>query len=399
MYKEILVMMLPMSLYALNLGSIDVITTQSREELSSSEAMSVDFVDASKAETYQVDTLSDLASLIPNLNISGIGSRNKKTFTLRGVSNYVAYQSSVAVYIDGIPLPFSYGYGLLDMNNITTVEFTKGAYGAIFGKGAQSGVMRVSTHAPSQDTQAKLSFELGSYQHQSLSGYILGATPYKSLNYSLSFNKEGFNGYSLNTLTGNRFDKEDISTINAKLHFTPSDDFDIALHYAHATSDDGGSPFTTNRKNNIRSIDDEAIDGFNKLQSDRLGLFAHYKWGEYRLSSSTSYVKQTMDSSDYIAVLEGVTLLTDTDIEEFTQDIELQRSFDNSDIKLGLFYSKKLRFEYREDQILWHLYPIPLSSKNSIEDPDEVLALSAKYNYYLGDSFLLTAGFRYQESQ
>ncbi|MEA2028969.1 MAG: TonB-dependent receptor, partial [Campylobacterota bacterium] len=103
--------------------------------------------------------------------------------------------------------------------------------------------------------------------------------------------------------------------------------------------------------------------------------------------------------SDYVPLLGGLSIFLDTTIEEFTQDFQLKRTFESSDLTLGLFYSKKFSFNYNDNQILWNLYPVAIESINSMDYPDEVVALSAKYNYYVDDTFIFTAGFRYQESK
>lgn len=154
-----------------------------------------------------------------------------------------------------------------------------------------------------------------------------------------------------------------------------------------------------NSKANIRTIDNEPIDEYNKLQSDRLGLVINYKWDQYALKSTTSYVKQVMSKSDYVDLLGGLSIFLDTTIEEFTQDFQLKRTFESSDLTLGLFYAKKFGYDYLENQTLWNLYLVAVESINSVEYPDEVIALSTKYNYYVGDKFALSAGFRYQEKK
>src|SRR3989339_1923835 len=63
-----------------------------------------------KLDTFSTRSLQDLSSVIPNTNISGIGNRMDKTISLRGVSNYVSFESSVGMYIDDTPVPFSYGF-------------------------------------------------------------------------------------------------------------------------------------------------------------------------------------------------------------------------------------------------------------------------------------------------
>jgi outer membrane receptor protein involved in Fe transport len=86
----------------------------------------IDIVDANKTNTLNINSIEDLSSVVPNTNISGIGTRSDRTFTFRGISNYLTYESSVAMYIDDAPVPFSYGYGAVDMKNIKTIEVLKG---------------------------------------------------------------------------------------------------------------------------------------------------------------------------------------------------------------------------------------------------------------------------------
>jgi iron complex outermembrane receptor protein len=394
-----LLLIVPLTLSAQTLDPIVVATTANMQEQTHQAVGNRESIEAPLLDLYQIDSVGDIGTLMPNVNISGIGGRSNQTFTIRGVSNYVAYESSVAIYVDGVPLPFSYGYGLIDTNNLTSVVLSKGGGASLFGKGSESGRLEFTTHHPSKETKGELSLELGSYNHQSLHGFVSGETAYESLFYSLAFNHERFDGYSHNALTGNRVDHQDLNAFHAKLRYEPSDDLSLSFVYSKNRSDDGGSAFTVNSKEQIRTVTDEPMDEFVTLRSDRLGVEARYRWGDYLLESSTSYVKQVMDKGDYIAVVGGVSLLRDSRIEEITQDLQLKRSFESSDVRLGLFYSKKLAFYYAEDQVLLNLYPTPMTSSNQIEDPDEVMALSAKYDYYFNDQFSLSAGFRYQESR
>ena len=111
---------------------------------------SVDIISKKDIEDTKINNIEDISSLISNVNISGVGNRSDRTFTFRGISNYVSYESSVAVYIDNIPIPFSYGYSAFNMNNIENIEVLKGPQGTLFGKNANAGVINIQTKPTSK---------------------------------------------------------------------------------------------------------------------------------------------------------------------------------------------------------------------------------------------------------
>ncbi|QOY51001.1 TonB-dependent receptor plug domain-containing protein [Candidatus Sulfurimonas baltica] len=153
------IIMLFLNTFAIVLSAIElpVVTIESSklEETSQESTSTVNIIDKKKLAITSVKSIKDLSSVISNTNISGIGNRSDKTFTIRGISNYVAYESSVAMYIDDVPIPFSYGFGMVDMHNIKTIEVLKGAQGTLFGKGAESGVINIYTNKPTKKFQAK----------------------------------------------------------------------------------------------------------------------------------------------------------------------------------------------------------------------------------------------------
>jgi outer membrane receptor protein involved in Fe transport len=200
-------------------------------------------------------------------------------------------------------------------------------------------------------------------------------------------------------MTGNNFDYKDFTSFSAKLNYKPSDTLDITLSYVKSDSDDGGAPFTTNSTENPFNIDGEAIDDSLKIQSDAFSLRVKYQEDKTSFSSTTSLSKYSQQKSDYIGILGGIDLDTDIDIQEFVQEFKYKRKFENADLTIGAFYSDKTTFDYQENITLLTLYPMPISSLNTLEVPDKNIALFTQYRYYFNENYSLMAGLRYQESE
>lgn len=383
------------TLHAIDLAPITVESSKLEDSRLESTS-SITMINKEKLELSDTKSIEELSSLVSNTNISGVGNRHNKTITMRGISNYVTYESSVAVYIDDVPVPFSYGFGMLDMSNVKSVEVLKGAQGTLFGKGAQSGVINIYTKTPTKTFSNEVSASYSSYNTNKFHAVVAGPTSNEDLTYSFAITKETSDGYARNKLTQSNFDYQDFVSFSGKLRYNPSTPLDISLNYTKSKSDDGGSPFTINIKQNPFSIDNEPFNDYVKMDTDMLSLIVKYKENDYTFTSATSYAKESVLSDNYIGILGGLFIGTDIDIQEVTQEFRLKQDFDNSELLVGAFYSDKLQFDYKENQKL--LVP-NLNSLNSLENPDKNLALFTQYKYYLGEHFSLMAGVRYEETK
>lgn len=397
------VLLLPLFTLTLPVSAVELpmikIESSKLEDTEVDSSSTVDIIDKEKLKTSNIKEINELSSMVPNTNISGIGTRTNKTITMRGISNYVTLESSVAMYIDDTPAPFSSGFGMLDFKNIESIEVLKGAQGTLFGKSAQAGVINIYTKSPTKTFKSKASLGFSSYNTKEFYAHISGPTFNKDLTYSISLTKDSSDGFVKNELTDSKFDFTNFSSLSAKLRYNPDSPLDISLNYTKSISDDGGSPFKINTKENPFSIDNEPSNDFSKMDTDMLSLIAKYKESDYTFTSATSYAKNAVQRYDYVAILKGLDLNYDINIEEVTQEFRLKKDFDDSELLVGAFYSNKLKFDYKENQTLLSLYPVPVSSLNSLENPDENMALFTQYKYFIDDYYSLTGGIRYQTTK
>lgn len=357
---------------------------------------SINTLNQEKLETSEVKSLQELSALIPNTNISGIGNRMDKTVSLRGIGNYVTLESAVAIYIDDTPVPYSYGFGMADMKNVGKIEFFKGPQGTQFGKSAQSGVIKLTTRGPQDKFSAIGSLGYGSYNTQNFYAFV--SSPIKGNDFKSSFSvtNERSDGFSKNILTGGNLDKRDFTSFSAKLEYDPASPLNVRLNYTKSASDDGGSPFKINTKENPYLIDNEPNDDYVKMDQDLLSLIVKYQKSDSTLTSATTFSDLSILRDDYVGIPGTLLISFDIDIQEFTQELRYDKSFQQSELSVGAFYSDKLQFDYKENM---RLMALSLNSRNALQNPDEMIALFSQYRYFFNDNYSLLAGMRYQTTK
>lgn len=117
--------------------------------------------------------LSNIADLVPNLDIEDINSFNNQ-ISMRGVGSHsrnISFDTRVGVYLDGVYLGQSPGLnqGLMDIERI---EVLRGPQGSLFGKNTVAGALNIITRKPSDEFEGKVKVRTGNYNAQQISGYI-----------------------------------------------------------------------------------------------------------------------------------------------------------------------------------------------------------------------------------
>jgi len=394
MYRTIPLFLVTSTL-ALEIPTVEIKSSKLSEN-SIDTTQTVELFNREKIDSFHIRDIKDFSATISNTNISGLGSRTNRTFTIRGISNYVAYESSVAMYVDDAPVPFSFGYGVVDMNNIYTLEVLKGPQGTEFGKGAESGVINLYTMPTTNTFQSEASVDFATNNSKDFYGRISGPIKNSDFSYALSASKTSNDGFFDNLLTNRRIDERELSSFSTKVRYNPSSPWDISFNYSKNRTDDGGSSFKVDTKENPYKIYDKPYDDSSKMYNDLLSFIIKYKEMNYTFTSATSYAKQAILKNSYANALNGLQIDLDVDIEEFTQETRFNYIFENIDLLAGVFYSNKLSFDYQEKM---YSYAFDASSTNSLENPDENIALFSQIKYWIDPHFAITAGIRYQETE
>ena len=356
---------------------------------------SVDIISKKDIQDNKINNIEDISSLISNINISGLGNRSDRTFTFRGISNYVSYESSVAMYIDNIPIPFSYGYGAFNMNNVQNIEVLKGPQGSLFGRNSNAGVINIYTKPTSKTFESEASIDISSRNSKNFYSKVSGPSINKDISYAFSIASDTNDGFSKNELTNSHFDKRDLKSFSSKINYEINDNTNATITYIKTKTDDGGSPFKMNTKKNPFSIDNHPNNDFVKMNNDLASIVITNENENFKFTSSTTYAKQNILRETYIDTMGGLLLNFDVDIEEISQEFRLNYNYDKFDLLLGAFYSDKLKFDYKEDQEFKNI--ASLNNTNNISNLDQNKALFSQARYWIGDNYAIALGGRYQE--
>jgi iron complex outermembrane recepter protein len=131
-----------------------VVTAQRRAQSISDVPLAITAIDSSTLEKDGITNSAQLATAVPNLQISSPYGNTQPNFSLRGISVANEYNSNqvspIGVYIDDVYIAprTSQGMGLFDLDR---VEVLRGPQGTLFGRNTTGGAINFITHGPSLD--------------------------------------------------------------------------------------------------------------------------------------------------------------------------------------------------------------------------------------------------------
>ena len=132
----------------------DVIVTASRRPDTPQRApTAVTAISASQIEGGSVQDLNDISYLIAGMTVTNLGSGRNKIL-LRGMSDGAftgLTQSTVALYLDFVPITYNAPDPDLKLIDIDRVEVLRGPQGTLYGTGPIGGVVRTITRRPDLD--------------------------------------------------------------------------------------------------------------------------------------------------------------------------------------------------------------------------------------------------------
>jgi iron complex outermembrane receptor protein len=158
---------------AQNLEEI-VVTAERRETSLQETPISIAAFTAETMELKGLETLEDVATFTPNLDIKGSrGTGNASpTYQVRGLSGGGGTgERSVAMYIDGVFMPRTTG-PYMNVLDIERIEVLRGPQGTLFGRNSTGGAIRVFTKQPGPEREGSIKLTAGDYGRADVSGMI-----------------------------------------------------------------------------------------------------------------------------------------------------------------------------------------------------------------------------------
>jgi iron complex outermembrane receptor protein len=151
-----------------------IVTAERRETALQETPISVAAFTAETMELKGLETLEDVASVTPNLDIKGSrGSGNvSPTYQIRGLSGGGALgERSSAMYIDGVFMPRTTG-PYMNVMDIERIEVMRGPQGTLFGRNSTGGAIRVFSKQPGPEFESYIRLTAGDFDRQDVSGMV-----------------------------------------------------------------------------------------------------------------------------------------------------------------------------------------------------------------------------------
>ena len=128
-----------------------VVTAQRREEVLSRVPIAIQAIDGETLEKTGTNQLTDLVKFLPGVSTVSSVSPGYETVQIRGISSGAFGDSTIAYYVDDVPfsipnLQLAPPSRLFDLER---AEVLRGPQGTLYGAGAEGGLIRLITAAPS----------------------------------------------------------------------------------------------------------------------------------------------------------------------------------------------------------------------------------------------------------
>ena len=329
-----------------------VVTATRREERLQNIPVTVSAVTASTLGNAGVVEVRDLTKVVPGFN----GARNLSAMlpTIRGVGSSgvtVGDEANVATYIDDIYQadPFSTTVELVEVER---VEVLKGPQGTVFGRNATGGLINVITPDPEFTTRGRITAKYGRMRGDAndydLRAYVTGGLTDKIAADFAALYREN-DGYADDLVNGGHTGAARVIDIRSKLLFEPSMSSRIIVtaQFADSNSEPTNQPFNGNTAGRTdppltpggdpipvpnvivptepwqTSLSLEPVLDYTRYN---LSVRTEFELGNVNLETSTGYSRsenlQDIDS-DASNIYRGATLLDDSKVDAFSQEIRL----------------------------------------------------------------------------
>ncbi len=194
-----------------------------------------------------IDT-TELASVTPNLQFTSYsplsGNNSAAQVFIRGIGQSDAsggVDPGVGIYIDDVYMGRSVG-GAMEFRDIANVQVLRGPQGTLFGRNTIGGAVLMTSNAPGDKFAGNVKLGVGDEGLKEFFGGIdIPLTDNLAARVSLGSRQR--DGYVTRIYDGLDLGDENTFTLNAGLHFHPSEALNIVFRADYSKEDENGSPF------------------------------------------------------------------------------------------------------------------------------------------------------------
>ena len=358
-------------------------------------------------DALKVRDVQGLTYSAPNVSLDQIGtSRGTANFSIRGLginSSIPSIDPTVGVFVDGVYLGNNAGV-VFDLFDLESVEILRGPQGVLFGRNVTGGAVLINTGNPTDYLTGKFRAAVdGPFvdggrggANYTVSGVVSGPLVEDTLLFKLGayYNKD--EGYFTNLFDGSNHGEAETMILRGALEGRFGDlTLTGKLDYFES---DGDGPSAQNRGTFDRDSFDFAIDfpGFYDNEIWTSSLTAELDIGPGTLTNIFGYRSYEATTGGDIDALPAFIFHSDTetDQEQFSNELRYAVSADNFDLTVGGFWFDQ-SIAYTEIRDLPPVTPATFYGGGAQDH--EVLGVFAAGQLYLTDALSLIAGIRWSE--
>ena len=394
---------------------------------------------AAQLDALFVKKLDDLSYKMPNVQLEAVGTfPGVQNFSIRGQginSSIPSVDPTVGVFVDGVFVGTTYGV-VLDTFDLESIEVLRGPQGLLFGRNVTGGAVLLRNARPDGEFGAKVRVGVTDEEHTNVAAAIEGSLIEDRLAGKIAVLYDKDNGYFDNinqTIPPNpaaavfpaphplqpfyaepalrsQVGEMETTLIRPTLVWTPSDSVDITLILESGKVEGDGAVWA-----NVTDQRAGTLANFTTT-SDEIG-FTEIDWYQSTLEVNIDAFGGTITNilgyreveADSAADIDG-TLLPIFAAPGFTTQDQISnelrwsgRFTENWDTTIGFYYFDQ-DVEYREGRYIWlppPLGPAPAGINLRValggDMQAENFGIFWNNDFYVGDSWVLSAGIRYTD--
>ena len=195
--------------------------------------ITINIIDGEDLKQHRLESLEDVFMSIPGVEISSSGDTSSANVRIRGVgaiNKTSRDDSSVVIYIDGVPQPI--GYSSLGTLDIESVEVLKGSQGTLFGRNSDAGAIQINSGEVIFDQEGYFRAEAGQDNLLSFQGvYNHSISNELAVRFAVGTQQQDhhfINAYTKKPLTSPRE-----ANFRAKVNWRINDNLNVKFSSAH----------------------------------------------------------------------------------------------------------------------------------------------------------------------
>ena len=218
-----------------------IVTATRRPERLSKVPVAVSVVDGDRLRQSNLNSLRDVASIVPSLNFRTTASNKDQALFIRGlgtVSTSPGVEPTVSTIIDGVVLARQ-GQASYDLYDVDRIEILRGPQGTLFGKNASGGAVNIVTRSPTDDLHAYGDVFYGTEGNEwRFKAGISGAIIPGKIRAEVNALYANYDGNAFNVYDGQRVNGYNRKGVRAKVIFLPTENLTFALGVDYIRSKD-----------------------------------------------------------------------------------------------------------------------------------------------------------------